>query len=324
MHFPRLASCAVLALAATACSDSSSSTTTDSTTNPNQAAASTGGSAGTGAAGAGSAMPATGSEVPEPATGSGGGASSETPTTPMLNQGGTNASAPTAGMPSGDAGVATVPAPPAPADAGAPAGGMSFFMTSTGGPNGGNFGGIDGADAFCTRLATAADPALGAKTWHAYLSTSTVDARDRIGTGPWRNAAGVVIGNNVDQLHAQTAGANMATGAASEMTYLVNSNATALDERGNALPNNPVLHDVLTGSNLDGTVSATGTCSDWTSTMGMTIVGHENRTGFGTNPASWNSAHATPCAALNPPGTSQAGTVGQGGGRGSIYCFAIN
>jgi hypothetical protein len=311
MHFPRLASSVVLALAATACSDSNSDTP-DTSTNPNQTAGSTGGSASTGAGGSGGgASSAAGS----------GGSSSETPGTPALNQGGGTANGPGGGNAAGAAGSGTTP--PA-GDAGASASGMSFFLSSTGGPNGGNFGGIDGADAFCTMLATAADATLGAKTWRAYLSTSTVNAKDRIGAGPWRNAAGVVIGNNVDQLHAQTPGMNMnmPTGAASEMTYPINSNATALDERGNPLPNNPVLHDVLTGSNIDGTVSTTGTCSDWTSTAGMTFVGHSNRTGGGNNSSSWNSAHATPCAALNPPGTNQGGTVGQGGGRGSIYCFA--
>jgi len=208
---------------------------------------------------------------------------------------------------------------------------MSFFVTSRGAGDGGNFGGIDGADAFCTTLATAADPTLAAKTWHAYLSTSTVDARDRIGTGPWRNFAGVIIANSVEQLHAQTPGnvnvmTTPSTGAASETTWPLNNLNIPLDETGAVVPSGQpnVLHDILTGSNIDGTVSATGTCSDWASNTGRTANGHSNRAGGGTNNTSWNFSHTTGCG-QNAPGTNfEDETVSEGGGRGSIYCFAID
>jgi hypothetical protein len=230
--------------------------------------------------------------------------------------------------PAGAAGTGATP-PPAAGGAGASAPAeMSFFVTSRGAGDGGNFGGIAGADAFCTTLATAANPALAAKTWHAYLSTSTEDARDRIGTGPWRNFAGAVIGNDVDQVHAQTPGTVNAatTGAASETTWPLSDTSVALDEAGAPVPAGQpsVLHDILTGSNIDGTLSATGTCSDWTSNTGTTTNGHSNRTGGGTNNTSWSFAHATGCG-QNDPGTNFVmGTVSQGGGRGSIYCFAID
>jgi hypothetical protein len=209
-------------------------------------------------------------------------------------------------MPSGD-------------DAGAVAdASMSFFMSSRGSGDGGNFGGIEGADALCETLAAEANPALAAKTWRAYLSTSTQNARDRIGTGPWRNAAGVIIANSVEELHDQAAG------GASEENYPLNDFNTALREDGTPLPAQPVLHDVLTGSNLDGTVSASGTCDDWTSNTGTTRNGHSNRGGGGENPTSWNSAHDTGCGEPDAGGNFQQGTVSQGGGLGAIYCFAID
>jgi hypothetical protein len=197
---------------------------------------------------------------------------------------------------------------------------MTFFVTSRGSGNGGNFGGIAGADAFCKTLATAANPALANKTWHAYLSTSTENARDRIGAGPWRNFAGDVIANNVADLHDQAAG------GASETGYPLNNINTALDETGATVPSGQpaVLHDILTGSNLDGTVSASGTCSDWTSTTGTTRNGHSNRAGGGQNPSSWNSAHDTGCGEPTNGMNFQQGTISQGGGRGSIYCFATD
>jgi hypothetical protein len=196
---------------------------------------------------------------------------------------------------------------------------MSFFLASRGSGDGGNFGGIAGADALCETLAAAADPALAAKTWRAYLSTSTENARDRIGAGPWRNAAGVIIANNVEELHDQ------APGGASEENYPLNDINTPLREDGTPLPPQPVLHDIITGSNLDGTVAASGTCSDWTSNMGTTRNGHSNRAGGGQNPSSWNSAHDTACGEPNPPGSNfQQGTVSQGGGIGAIYCFAAD
>ena len=195
--------------------------------------------------------------------------------------------------------------------------GTNFFVTSRGPGMGGNLGGLDGADAFCKMLATAASPALGAKTWHAYLSTATVNARDRIGTGPWRNTAGTIIANNLADLHDQL-GANAALNA----TWPIASTMIALDERGMPIPANPVLHDILTGSNTDGTVMTGATCSDWTSTNGMAANGHSNRDGGG-RPPSWNSAHTVGCAEPTNGMNFQAGTVSSGGGRGSIYCFAV-
>jgi hypothetical protein len=194
---------------------------------------------------------------------------------------------------------------------------MTFFATSRGPGNGGNLNGLAGADAFCTMLAAAVSAELGAKTWHAYLSTSTVSARDRIGAGPWRNAAGQIIANNVTDLHDQ-----IAANAALNATWPIASTTVALDERGNPVPTNPNVHDILTGSNTDGTVATGLTCNDWTSqsTMDMVQVGHTNRTGGG-RPPSWNSAHASGCGAFTA--NAQAGTVSQGGGRGSLYCFAV-
>jgi hypothetical protein len=197
---------------------------------------------------------------------------------------------------------------------------MTFFVTSRGMGNGGNLGGLAGADAFCTSLATAVSSALGAKTWHAYLSTSTVNARDRIGAGPWRNAAGVVIANDLTSLHDQ-----LAANAALNATWPIAATNIALDETGAPVPSAPLVHDILTGSNTDGTVLAGQTCNDWTSsaTTDTAQIGHSNRTGGG-RPPSWNSAHNVGCG-QNPPGTdNQMGTVSSGGGRGSIYCFAVN
>jgi hypothetical protein len=255
--------------------------------------------------------------------GSGGGSSEAMNGDIGLSQGGSTASGSGAagGAPiasNTDAGTAPDAAAPA-ADAGAA--GMSFFVTSRGGGNGGNFGGLAGADQFCTTLASAVSPELGAKTWRAYLSTSTVDARDRIGTGPWVNAAGVVIGTSVAQLHDE------APGGASEATWPLNNPTIALDERGNQVPLQPLLHDILTGSNVDGTVSAIGTCDDWTQTTGMTMNGHSNRAGqanSGGIASSWSSSHMTGCGEPTNGMNFQGGTVSLGGGRGSIYCFAID
>jgi hypothetical protein len=195
---------------------------------------------------------------------------------------------------------------------------MSFFVSSRGPGNGGDLGGLAGADAFCKMLAMTVSPALGAKTWHAYLSTTTVNARDRIGTGPWRNAAGKVIANNLADLHDQ-----LAVNAALNATWPIGDTTTALDELGSPVPSNPLVHDILTGSNTDGTLLANATCKDWTSqaTTDIAQIGHSNRTGGG-RPPSWNSAHATTgCAPFTAD--NQAGTVSSGGGRGSIYCFAV-
>jgi hypothetical protein len=196
---------------------------------------------------------------------------------------------------------------------------MSFFVTSRGPGNGGNLGGLDGADAFCKMLATNVSAALGAKIWHAYLSTSTVNARTRIGDGPWRNAAGVIVANNLTDLHDQ-----MAPNAALNATWPVGDTSIALDEHGNQVPiTGPNVHDILTGSTMDGNVLAGNTCNDWTSNS-MTVtaqVGHTNRMGNGI--PSWNSTHATTGCAQPTAPMNQAGTVSSGGGRGSIYCFAL-
>jgi len=195
---------------------------------------------------------------------------------------------------------------------------MSFFVTSRGVPEGANFGGLEGADALCTTLATAANPALAAKTWHAYLSTATVNARDRIGTGPWFNEAGVLVANDVTQLLDQAAGGTL------DQTWAPGNAAIALDELGNQVPAGGaggVQHDILTGTLIDGTVAAGFTCGDWTVATGNVQVGHSNRGGGGAAPTSWSSAHNNVgCAPLTAP----APNVGSGGGRGSIYCFAID
>jgi hypothetical protein len=192
--------------------------------------------------------------------------------------------------------------------------GMNFFVTSQGMPNGGNLGGLDGADAFCKQLATAVSADLGAKTWRAYLSTSTVYARDRIGTGPWRNQAGVVIANNVADLHAQGAG------EALDETWPPADLTIALDETGGQVANS--VHDILTGSNEDGTVSTGNTCMDWTSASESDTagVGHSNRDGGG-RPPSFNATHTVGCAPSSM--NYEDNTVTSGGGRGSLYCFAL-
>jgi hypothetical protein len=192
---------------------------------------------------------------------------------------------------------------------------MSFFVTSVGAGNGGNLGGLDGADAKCKELAMKVSASLGAKTWHAYLSTATVNAKDRIGTGPWRNQKGEIIANSVAQLHDQ--GMNGMLNA----TWPIGAggSAKALDELGKPVPTQPQQHDILTGTKQDGTVDGTNTCGNWTATTGTSTVGHCNRTG-GQRPPSWNSAHTSGCGPVGGGGD----TVADGGGRGSIYCFAVN
>jgi hypothetical protein len=186
---------------------------------------------------------------------------------------------------------------------------MSFFITSAGPGDGANLGGLKGADAHCQKLAAAA--AGGSRTWRAYLSTSgagaaAVNAKDRIGPGPWHNAKGVLIAQNVAELH----GENKLT------------KETQLTEKGevvNGRGDTPNKHDILTGSQLDGTAFTDGadhTCNNWTSNAaGSAQVGHHDRQGGGANPTSWNSAHASKgCSQENLRGT---------GGDGLFYCFAI-
>jgi hypothetical protein len=189
---------------------------------------------------------------------------------------------------------------------------MSFFITSKGPGNGAALGGLSGADQHCQALAKAAG--AGGKTWRAYLSASAsgsqaaVNARDRIGSGPWFNAKGVQVAANVDDLH-------------SENTKLGKENS--LTETGqvvNGRGDSPNMHDILTGSQLDGTAFAGSedhTCGNWTSGgEGSAQVGHHDRQGGGANPNSWNSAHGS-------KGCSQANLQGTGG-NGFFYCFAID
>jgi hypothetical protein len=178
---------------------------------------------------------------------------------------------------------------------------MSFFITSRGGPKGGDFrvnaadmDGLAGADALCKELATAVSAELGMKTWHAYLSTSTVNARDRIGKGPWRNAKGVIIANSVEQLHnPDMLNATWPMGAGSLPLIL--------DEKGAQVPTGGAegqRHDIITGSNPMGMADGTNTCSNWTSTMGMAANGHFNRAGGARVPRP--GTPPTPSAAVRP------------------------
>jgi len=189
---------------------------------------------------------------------------------------------------------------------------MSFFVTSATSVTG-NLGGLRGADALCQSLATAAG--VGSKTWRAYLSVErdadngnrATDARSRIGSGPWVNAAGVTVAANLTELHARKGDA-----------------AVFVDERGQRINGqwtgspSPVQHDILTGSNADGTLMVGATCADWTSdsTSLFAQVGHSD--GLGPNGdtsgtlSSWNSAHANQNCSNTAPR----------GGAGRIYCFA--
>ncbi|AZN99062.1 hypothetical protein EJ066_19030 [Mesorhizobium sp. M9A.F.Ca.ET.002.03.1.2] len=184
---------------------------------------------------------------------------------------------------------------------------MSFFVTSVGSGKGADLGGPAGADAHCASLAEAAG--VTGKTWAAYLSTSTEDARDRIGKGPWFNAKEVKIADDVASLHSD---ANAIT------------KQTALDEKGevvNGRGDKPNRHDVLTGSTPDGTKIADQTCGDWTlsGAEGAAMTGHHDRTGLDDSAAakSWNSSHAS------RGGCSQE-ALKSTGGDGLFYCFAVN
>jgi hypothetical protein len=194
----------------------------------------------------------------------------------------------------------------------APASTMSFFITSRGSGDGANLGGLQGADRLCQTRATAVG--AGGRTWHAYLSTqatgraSAVNARDRIGAGPWFNARGVRIATNLTELH-------------SDANNLFKT--TQLTEEGqivNGRGDTPNRHDMLTGSQPDGTAFPAGpdrTCHNWTSDgRGSAQLGHHDRQGGGDNPSSWNSAHTS-------QGCSQ-DDLRATGGDGLFYCFAIN
>ena len=190
---------------------------------------------------------------------------------------------------------------------------MTFFVTSTGSGKGADYGGLEGADKHCQVLATAAG--AGGKTWHAYLSTqgpNAVNARDRIGKGPWQNVKGVVVARTVEELHQ---GSNI-------------NRETALTERGDRVlarldnPPGPNKHDILTGSKPDGTAFPPGedrTCGNWTkSGDGSAMVGHHDRMGVRDDEPSrsWNSSH--PSAGCSDPALVKTG------GAGLLYCFAVN
>ena len=189
---------------------------------------------------------------------------------------------------------------------------MSFFITSKGSGDGANLGGLAGADAHCAELAQAAGSS--GKTWRAYLSVHAdgtqpaVNARDRIGFGPWYNAKGVMVAETLNHLHSD----HMHLGKQNSLT----ENGTVVNGRGDT----PNEHDILTGSSLDGRTIYDGsnhTCNNWTSNgEGSAHVGHFDRTGGGDNPTSWNSAHGS-------RGCSQENLVATGG-AGYFYCFAID
>ncbi len=181
---------------------------------------------------------------------------------------------------------------------------MSFFITSKGSGDGGNLGGLAGADMICKSLATAAGQ--GDKDWKAYLSTNGdggVNARDRIGQGPWYNAKGVMVARDIDDLHSDNNKLSKEN-SLSEMGMMING-------RGDS----PNQHDILTGSDLMGMMSE-NTCSNWTSSAedGSGNVGHHDRQGGGVNPTSWNFAHPS-------RGCSQQNLIATGG-NGYFYCFA--
>ena len=190
--------------------------------------------------------------------------------------------------------------------------GVTFFVTSATSVTG-NLGGLSGADATCQRLATAAGH--GGRTWRAYLSVERdpaagnqpANARDRIGNGPWHNAAGTLVANSVAELHARTG----------DVAIFVDERGQRINGQWTGSPA-PVEHDILTGSNADGTLAPGLTCADWTSDSATVAaqVGHSD--GMGPNQStagalsSWNSAHANQNCANTAPR----------GGAGRIYCFA--
>jgi hypothetical protein len=179
---------------------------------------------------------------------------------------------------------------------------MSFFITSVNPGNGADLGGLEGADAYCGTLAEAAG--VTGKVWAAYLSTTAENARDRIGSGPWVNANGVEVAADVEVLHGDANGL---------------SKENSVDETGavvNGRGDEPNRHDILTGSNPDGTFSG-ASCEDWTSSgEGSATVGHHDRVGGGDNPTSWNASHGSRGCGLE----ALRGT----GGDGLFYCFATN
>jgi hypothetical protein len=192
---------------------------------------------------------------------------------------------------------------------------MTFFITSAGAGKGADLGGLEGADRHCQQLAQAAG--AGGKTWRAYLSTQgagAVNARDRIGRGPWQNAKGEAVAQNVDDLHS----------ANNKLTK-----QTALNEKGEAVNgrgDTPNRHDILTGSQPDGRAFAAGddrTCGNWTkSGAGAAMVGHHDRQGLRDDEPSksWNSSHPS----RGPDGGCSQADLRSTGGDGLFYCFATN
>lgn len=198
---------------------------------------------------------------------------------------------------------------------------MSFFITSVGGGDGANFGGLEGADAHCQTLA---ETAGSSRVWAAYLSSSMIidrssgspqvtdgiSARERIGSGPWYNAEGVMIASDLEDLHSENVNLTQATG--------LDENGAMVNGRGSQ----PNKHDILTGSDSAGYFSTAGgdtTCSNWTSNgEGSAIVGHFDRVGLsnGRNMTAWNSSHGSAgCGEADLPRT---------GGAGLLYCFATD
>jgi hypothetical protein len=191
---------------------------------------------------------------------------------------------------------------------------MSFFVTSAGKGDGADLGGLDGADAYCQALAKAAGST--STNWRAYLSTTApggdagVNARDRIGNGPWKNAKGVVVATNVENLHSASANVTKQT-ALTEKGEMVSGRGDAVN-----------MHDILTGSDPQGNYSTAGgdtTCGNWTkSGEGSAIVGHHDRAGLkdSRHMNSWNSSHGS-------RGCSQ-DALKSSGGAGMLYCFRTN
>jgi hypothetical protein len=229
----------------------------------------------------------------------------------------TAALAQAAAPPAGGAPAAAPPAAGAPAAGAAPAAPpppMGFFVTSTV-PGTGKLGGLAGADQICQNLAMAAG--AGNRTWRAYLSTQeaagqpAVNARDRIGNGPWYNQKGVMIAQNVNDLHGDVE---------RDRNYIVSF--TAIDEKGNPVPSSPTQHDILTGSTSTGRAYPAGmdmTCGNWTldTAAGRAMLGHSDRQGLPTGGnTSWNNAHQS-------AGCDNASLV-RTGGAGKFYCFAAN
>jgi hypothetical protein len=208
--------------------------------------------------------------------------------------------------------IASAQQPPAPATPAAPPAPMGFFVTSEGSGKGGDLGGLAGADAHCQKLATAVG--AGSRTWRAYLSTTAsgaqpaVNARDRIGAGPWANAKGEQIAKNVADLHGDI-----------ERDRNNLHKGTALNEKGEVVSgrgDTPNRHDILTGSNSEGRSLAgaeDNNCGNWTSsTTGSAMLGHHDRVGGGNT--SWNSVHRSRGCAIEQLKAT--------GGDGLFYCFA--